>query len=53
MNKRQVKSAVTMKERIGGEMSVSYAEVAEIACQTGPQQFAKYATVSRLVAIIE
>ena len=38
-----------MKERIGGEISVSYADVAEIACQTGSQQFIKYSKLARLI----
>ena len=45
----QVKSAAVMKERIGGEISVSYADVAEIACQTGSQQFIKYSKLARLI----
>ncbi|KAK4017028.1 hypothetical protein OUZ56_031984 [Daphnia magna] len=36
-----VKSAAIMKKR-EGDFSISYADVAETACRTGPPQFAKY-----------
>lgn len=45
----QVTSAAILQKRKGHEVSVSYADVAEIAFQTGSQQFVKHAKLARLV----
>ncbi|XP_046645055.1 proton-coupled amino acid transporter-like protein CG1139 isoform X2 [Daphnia pulicaria] len=43
-----VKTGLIVKERRGYEIAVSYAEVAEIAFQTGSQRFAKHAKLARI-----
>ena len=42
----QVKSAAVMKKR-EGDFSISYADVAQTACRTGPPQYAKFGNASR------
>ncbi|KAI9557363.1 hypothetical protein GHT06_017191 [Daphnia sinensis] len=44
-----VTSAAILKKRKGHEVSVSYADVAEIAFQTGSQQFVKHAKLARVL----
>ncbi|XP_032786640.2 proton-coupled amino acid transporter-like protein CG1139 [Daphnia magna] len=44
-----VTSAAILQKRKGHEVSVSYADVAEIAFQTGSQQFVKHAKLARVL----